>query len=418
VLEATRHREVNALISMPPRFGKTVTLAHGLAYRTLYDPACLNFYATFGTDLSIHTSRGVRRLARMAGVALDEDAQAVHDWRTVLHGGLKATSVGGDVTGRGCNGGLIVADDLVKGREQAESKLARDRTWDWFRDDLMSRMEPGSSLIVNSTRWHEDDIIGRLLDDPLGLDWIHVELPAVIGDDGKAADEREDGDAHALWPEMYPLERLAPIRARGEHGWWSLYQQQPFPRGGIMFDRSWFQIIDRPGTGGTVVRGWDLAASTERDSAATAGVKMRFVDGKLIVEDVVWKQGTPHEVEALIVATAQQDGREVEQSLPQDPGQAGKSQKTYLASKLHGYRVHFSTETGSKELRAEPLAAQAQVGNVMMVRGPWNDATLAELASFPVGRMKDRVDAASRAYALLIEKPQNAKARFKALSRV
>lgn len=403
--EQTRQREVFATISMPPRFGKTITLAHLLAWRTLYDPACLNFYATFGADLSIHTSRIVRKLVRQAGVPLSEEAQSVHDWRTIFDGGLKATSVGGDVTGRGCNGGLIVADDLVKGREQAESKLARDRAWDWFRDDLMSRLQPGASLIVNMTRWHDDDVIGRLLVDSLGLEWVHIELPAVIGADGDAADEREDSDARALWPSQYPLDRLAPIRARGEHGWWSLYQQKPYPRGGVMFDRNWFTVVPSGGKGGRCVRGWDLAASTERDSAATAGVKIRLVDGKVIIEDVVWKQGTPAEVEALIVATAQQDGYEVEQSLPQDPGQAGKSQKTYLASKLHGYRVHFSTETGSKELRAEPLAAQAQIGNVLMVRAPWNDATLAELASFPVGRMKDRVDAASRAYARLVARP-------------
>lgn len=404
VFEATRHREVFATISMPPRGGKTETVAHGLAWRTVYDPACLNFYAAFGDGLAQQSSRRVRKLVREAGMPLAEDAQSVHQWHTVVGGGLKATSVGGEVTGRGCNSGVMVADDIVKGREWAESGLNRDRAWDWFRDDYMSRLEPGASMIVNMTRWHEDDVIGRLMNDPLGLDWIHIVIPAVFGIDGQATDEREDPHAQPYWPEAgYDLARLATIRARGEHGWWSLYQQRPFPKGGIMFDRSWFSIIDRAPRGGRCVRGWDLAASTERDSAATAGVKLRLVDGKVAVEDVVWKQGTPSEVEQLIVATAQQDGKDVEQSLPQDPGQAGKAQKTYLASKLHGYRVHFSTETGSKELRAEPLAAQAQVGNVLMVRAPWNDATLAEFAAFPVGRMKDRVDAASRAYARLVQ---------------
>ena len=400
--ELTRQQEVFALISMPPRFGKTITLAHLLAWRTLYDPACLNFYATFGGELSIHTSRTVRRLARQAGVQLSEEAQAVHDWRTIFDGGLKATSIGGDVTGRGCNGGVIVADDLVKGREIAESKLARDRAWDWFRDDLMSRLQPGASLIVNATRWHEDDVIGRLLRDPLGIDWIHVELPAVVGDADEAVDEREDPNARALWPQVYPLERLAPIRLRGEHGWWSLYQQRPFPRGGGMFKRAWFTPVVRAPAGGYAVRGWDLAASTESDSANTAGVKLRFADGRVFVEDVVCIKGTPHEVEQLIVATAKSDGVAVVQDLPQDPGQAGKAQKSYLASKLHGYDVRFSPETGSKELRAEPFAAQAQALNVMLVRGNWNDAYLDEIEAFPAGRLRDRVDASSRAYAALV----------------
>ena len=406
LIEETRLREVFATIAMPPRFGKTITIAHGLAWRTLYDPACLNFYATFGDQLAQVTSRIVRKLTRAAGVPLDPEAQSVHDWRTILGGGLKATSTGGDVTGRGCNSGLIVCDDIVKGREQAESKLYRDRAWDWFRDDIMSRLEPGASLIVNMTRWHEDDTIGRIKIDPLGHDWEHVELPAMIGDGNEAVDEQDIATARSLWPEVYSLERLAAIRARGEHGWWSLYQQAPFPRGGGMFKRDWFSVVDQSPGGGQCVRGWDLAASTERDSANTAGIKLRLVDGKVFVEDVVCIKGTPHEVEQLIVRTAERDGRAVLQSLPQDPGQAGKSQKSWLAGKLHGYNVHFSPETGSKELRAEPFAAQAQALNVMLVRAQWNDAYLSELESFPAGRMRDRVDGTSRAYARLVSAPR------------
>jgi predicted phage terminase large subunit-like protein len=402
--ERTRRGEVFATISMPPRHGKTVTLAHLLAWRTLYDPACLNFYATFGSDLSLHTSVMVRRLARLAGVPLAEDAQAKHDWRTAIGGGLKATSVGGDVTGRGCNSGLIIADDLVKGRAEAESKLVRDRAWDWFRDDLMSRHEPGASLIVNMTRWHEDDVIGRIMRDPMGLPWEHIVLPAVIGEDGQASDERTDPGARALWPEVYPLERLATRRLAGEHGWWSLYQQQPFPKGGKMFQRSWFPVVDVAPTGGRAVRGWDLAATKDGDGAATCGVKIREVGGRYFVEDVQWLRGSPHEVERAIVETATRDGRAVVQDIPQDPGQAGKAQSSYFASKLAGFVAHFSPETGSKETRAEPFAAQAQAGNVFLVRANWNDAFLDEAESFPVGRLKDRIDASSRAFAGLVRK--------------
>lgn len=402
-LEQTRQREVFATISQPPRGGKTETLAHGLAYRTLYDPACLNFYATFGDDLAQGTSRRVRSLVRASGVPLAPDAQSVHEWRTVVGGGLKATSIGGPVTGRGCNSGLIVADDLMKGREWAESKLNRDRAWDWLRDDLMSRLEPGASLIVNMTRWHEDDPIGRIMRDPMGLPWQHIAIPAVIGLDGQPTDERTDPDARSFWPEVWPLDRLADIRLRGEHGWWSLYQQQPFPKGGGMFRREWFSVVDIAPHGGRVVRGWDLAASTERDSANTAGVRLRMVDGRVYVEDVVCIKGTPYEVERLIVATAEQDGRGVEQNIPKDPGQASIGQVAQFAAKLHGYTARFSPEPkASKEMRAEPFAAQAQAGNVFLVRGNWNATYLEEMESFPTGRLKDRVDATSRAYTALI----------------
>lgn len=402
LIDETRQREVFATISMPPRHGKTETLAHGIAYRTLYDPACLNFYATFGHELSITTSRKVRRLARQAGVPLSDEAQAVQDWRTSVGGGLKATSVGGEITGRGCNSGLIVADDLVKGREQAESKLARDRAWDWFRDDLFSRHEPGASLIVNMTRWHEDDVIGRIKRDALGVPWVHIDFPAVMDVDGQPADEQADPDARPLWPGGgYTLERYAAIRARGEHGWWSLFQGRPFPKGGAMFKRDWFAVVDSIPSGGRAVRGWDLAATKDGDGAATAGVKIRQVGGQFFVEDVAWMRGSPHEVERLIVATAERDGRGVVQDLPQDPGQAGKAQRAYLASKLAGYVANFSPETGSKELRAEPFASQAQAGNVLLARANWTDAFLDEAEAFPVGRLKDRIDACSRAFAAL-----------------
>lgn len=400
--ERTRRGPVYATISMPPRHGKTVTLAHLLAWRVLYDPACLNFYATFGADLSAQTSKMVRRLAIAAGTQLSDDANQADDWRTILNGGLKATSVGGSVVGRGCNSGLIVADDIVKSRAEAESKLVRDRIWDWLRDDLMSRLQSGASLILNATRYHEDDPIGRVMRDPMGLPWEHIIMPAVQDADGDATDEREDPTAHALWPDQFPLEKLKQIRMRGEHGWWSLYQASPVPKGGRMFQRAWFSLVDTAPTGGRAVRGWDLAATKDGDGAATCGVKIRELGGRYYVEDVKWLRGSPLEVEEAIVQTAELDGHDVVQDLPQDPGQAGKAQKSYLASKLAGYVAHFSPETGSKEGRAEPFAAQAQAGNVMLVRANWNDAYLDEAESFPVGRLKDRIDASSRAFAGLL----------------
>lgn len=237
LFEASRHREVRATIAMPPRHGKTVTLAAGLSWRTLYDPACLNFYAGFADDLAKTTSRLVRRTTREAGAPLSAEASAVNDWRTVFDGGLKATSVGGGITGRGANGGVIVVDDAIKGRDVAESKLQRDKIFDWFRADVMSRLEPGASMIVCNTRWHEDDIIGRLMLDGMGEDWEHISIPAIGDEYGNAVDERINPEAAIpLWAAGgYDLERYAKIRLRGEYDWWSLYQGRPRPPGGTSF---------------------------------------------------------------------------------------------------------------------------------------------------------------------------------------
>jgi predicted phage terminase large subunit-like protein len=196
-------------------------------------------------------------------------------------------------------------------------------------------------------------------------------------------------------------------------GWGGTYaesaqlDQLPAPRGGGMFQRDKFQVVapfDVP-AGGQVVRGWDLAASTGMDSAYTAGVRMRRVKGRIYIEDVQRVRGTPRQVELLISNCAQHDGATCTQDLPQDPGQAGKAQKSYIAQVLHGHKFQFSPETGSKEDRAAPLAAQVEAGNVALVRGPWNDAFITEAASFPVGKFKDQMDASSRAYSALLRKP-------------
>lgn len=402
VLDAAREGEVYATVAEPVRMGKTETFAHGLAHRIVYDPACLNFYSTFGSGLSMQTSRRVRRLVRAAGTPLSPEAQAVNDWRTLYDGGLKATSVGGDVTGRGCKGGLIVADDLLKGRAQAESKLIRDAAWDYLREDLMSRLEPGASFIIPAARWHQDDIVGRLHDDPLGLDWIHIEIPAVIGPDGRAADERVDDNVRSIWPKVWDLGRLARIRMRGEYGWWSLYQQRPAPRGGGMFKRDNFTIVDEAPRGGRWVRRWDLAASTDASAAFTAGPLVGLVKGSLFVADVQRGQWGPHERDKKILTTAREDGRGVEVWLPQDPGQAGLSQRPHYGRILNGWTVHFERESVAKKIRWDPYASQVEAKNVYLVRGAWNRAFLEEHEMAPAGRVKDQIDAMAGAYYALI----------------
>jgi predicted phage terminase large subunit-like protein len=404
VLDAAREGEVFATVAEPVRMGKTETIAHGLAQRCTYDPSVLNFYSTFGSGLSWQTSRRVRKLVRQGGMPLSAEAAAVNDWRTVYDGGLKATSVGGDVTGRGCKGGLVVADDLLKGRKAAESKNIRNDTWDYLRQDLMSRIEPGASMIVTAARWHEDDIIGRLHIDNLGEDWIHINIPAVMLADGSAADEREDTDVRSIWPSVWSLERLARIRLRSEYGWWSLYQQRPVPRGGGMFKRVDFQFVDEPPRGGRWVRRWDLAASTDPAAAFTAGVKVGLVGGSLFVADVQRGQWSPAERDRKILQTAKEDGAGVEVWLPQDPGQAGLSQRPHYGRLLRGFVVRFERERDAKEVRWDPYSAQVGARNVHLVRGSWNRAFLDEHEMAPSGRVKDQIDAMAGAYyALLLQ---------------
>ena len=129
---------------------------------------------------------------------------------------------------------------------------------------------------------------------------------------------------------------------------------------------------------------------------------MALHGGKVYIIHALAGRWNPNEVVERIVACATGDGHGCKQSLPQDPGQAGKAQRTFLTSQLMGYDVHFSPESGSKEDRARPLSAQAEAGNVYVLRGDWNSALIKEFTSFPSGKLKDQVDAASRGFHWLV----------------
>ncbi len=170
-----------------------------------------------------------------------------------------------------------------------------------------------------------------------------------------------------------------------------------------MFKSADFGFLDKAPTG-TYVRGWDLAATKKQKSAFTAGCKMGLAaDGRIIIEHMERLKGSPNEVKESISACAGLDGLDTQISLPQDPGQAGIAQKDDLAQMLVGYDVRFSLESGSKEVRAIPLAAQVEAGNVYIVRGSWNTAFLNEITVFPAGKFKDQIDAATRAFAQLLK---------------
>ena len=153
--------------------------------------------------------------------------------------------------------------------------------------------------------------------------------------------------------------------------------------------------------GSQFVRAWDLAASVDTGDW-TAGIKLGLTQsGRWIIADVIRLQGSAETVESAIVNGAKRDGTSCSIKLPQDPGQAGKAQVAYLTKQLSGFSVSSAPVTGNKVVRAEPFASQVNVGNVMMLKAPWNDALISELRVFPNGKNDDQVDALSDAFSSL-----------------
>ena len=357
-------------------------------------------------DLAEHFGRQVRRLVNehvdLLGYGLATGDRAAGRWTTTDGGTYFATGVRGPITGRRAD--LVVIDDPIKSHAEADSALHRDHAWDWYRSDLVTRLRPGGRVVVVMTRWHPDDLGGRLLEADPG--WEVVRLPALA----EADDPLGRAPGEALWPEWEDRAALERKRALvGGRMWSALFQQSPRRDDGALFPVGKIDVVEAvPADIGTV-RAWDLAATAHGDGHDpdwTVGVRLgREPSGRFLVLDVVRLRGGPHEVEEAIVTTAHQDGRAVPIGLPQDPGQAGKHQVAWLAARLAGHRVVASAETGAKLTRALPVAAQAEVGNLRLLRGGWNRALLDELRDFPHGRKDDQVDALSRAFSMLADAP-------------
>ncbi len=391
------------MVSMPPRNGKselaTVRFAPWLfTQRSRLSVALATYSAEFADEMG-RKARSVLELPvyrdLWPSARLAEDSRAVAHWETASGCHYYAVGVGGPLTGRGAD--VLVVDDPHKNLEEARSKVVRDGVFDWYTSTAHTRLEKAGAVVIIATRWHQDDLIGRLLQEG-GEAWEVLSLPAIA----ETADEHR-AVGEALWPERYSLEALASIKATlGEQQWASLYQQRPAPLEGALFKPDAVTVIEaEPADVKKWVRAWDLGATVRGDP--TVGVRMGEWGNKRVVADVVRLQGTPDQVERTIVATADRDGKGCEIHIPQDPGQAGKAQIQYLTSKLAGFNVKSSPETGDKVTRAEPYASQVNVGNVVLVRAPWNRAYLDELRVFPSGAHDDQVDASSRAFAALIK---------------
>jgi predicted phage terminase large subunit-like protein len=398
------------IVLMPPGSAKS-TYASVLfpAWWFLVYPRSSIIAASHTADLAVNFGRQVRSLVGehegYLGYRLASDSRGAGRWRTDRGGDYFATGVRGPLVGRRAD--LLLIDDPIKSNTEAESKWHRDRIWDWYRTDLITRLKPNGRLAVIMTRWHEDDLAGRLLCSRSD-NWHLLRLPALA----------EEGDplgrklGEALWPEWEDSNALSRKRAAvGERAWSALFQQRPRPMQGGLFKVANLALVDLGSTElvGEAVRAWDLAATVSdghNNPDWTVGLKLvARPDGRWIITDVVRLRGTPFEVEQAMVETAERDGDLVRIGIPEDPGQAGKVQAAYLTRRLAGRIVVASRETGSKLTRAAAVSSQVEVGNILMIKAEWNSDFVEELGSFPYGDKDDQVDALCRAFGLLAGAP-------------
>lgn len=305
----------------------------------------------------------------------------------------------------GSRGDRVILDDpLSVDHANSEADLrAAELT---FTEALPTRVNNDeSAIVVIMQRLHEKDTAGIILKRELG--YVHLCLPMRFEAERKCItsigfEDPRTYDGELLFPERFPEATVSSLeKTMGSYAAAGQLQQRPAPREGGMFKRAWFPVVRAIPAGTRFVRGWDLAA-TEGAGDWTVGVKIgRQKNGRFLIANVVRDRKSAAGVERLLINTASQDGYECTISIPQDPGQAGKAQTSYLIQQLAGYTVTASTESGDKVTRAGPLAAQAEAGNVDILEGDWNDAFFEEITIFPNGT-KDQTDAASRAFNELV----------------
>ena len=305
----------------------------------------------------------------------------------------------------GSRGDRIILDDpLSVDHANSDADLrAAELT---FTEALPTRVNnDDSAIVVIMQRLHEKDTAGIILKRDLG--YVHLCLPMRFEAERKCVtsigfEDPRTYDGELLFPERFPEATVSGLeKTMGSYAAAGQLQQRPAPREGGMFKRAWFPVVRAIPAGTRFVRGWDLAA-TEGAGDWTVGVKIgRQKNGRFLIAHVARDRKSSAGVERLLVNTASQDGYECTISIPQDPGQAGKAQTSYLVQQLAGYTIKTSTESGDKVTRAGPLAAQAEAGNVDILEGDWNDAFFEEITIFPNGT-KDQTDAASRAFNELV----------------
>jgi len=407
------------MIFAPPQHGKSELVsvrlpAFWLGHRP-DDPVILSSY---GASLAERHSSEARATVEsdeyrelFPGIGTRQDSRSKQLWRVAGHqGGLLAVGVGGPITGHGARLGVI--DDPFENWKQAQSLTTRNHVWDWWRGTFRTRIWEHGSIILVMTRWHEDDLAGRLLSEQ-GDEWTVLRLPA----EAETQKDRDLNNESLGFPEGLPDplgreagEPLCPQRFSanalnslktdvGSMVWWAEYQGVPRAPEGTKFKRAWFQgkIIAEAPADGTRIRYWDKAG-TEGSGDYTVGLLMLDSGQRYYVCDIVRGQWSDMQREETIRQTAEMDGRAVEIYLEQEGGSGGKDSVAATIRNLAGFTAHADHPTGDKSTRASPFAAQCEAGNVFLTRAHWNTAYISELAAFPNGTHDDQVDASSGAF--------------------
>jgi len=393
----------NLIITEPPRHGKsTYSTVEFPSYYIGRDPARYIMTASYNAELATDFGREVRNIVAdpifkrvFPATTLAKDSQSAATWRTNSDGAYFGLGLGGSTSGRPAN--MLIIDDPYKNRPDAESPTVRKKVWEYYLSALRSRLQPThdgqpAKTIVIHTRWHPDDLIGRIqqLDEYKEGDWLHVNFPAIL--DEKLPTER------ALWPERFSLESLKKIQRVNPREFQALYQQKPTLEGGNIIQSDWWQFYPPdmlPESFSTLIIAADTAFKKNQGNDFTSIIPMALShEGDIFILDLVkGRWSYPEAKLRLIQQNNLYRGRGLRGLYIEDKA-SGQSliQDLKLTS---GISVIPYKNQDDKVARAHSVSPLVQGGRVFLPQNaPWLPAFLLQVEQFPDGAFDDDWDAA------------------------
>ena len=393
------------MLFLPPRHGKSTLASIAFpAWHLGRNPEHEFISCSYSGSLAMGFSRKVRNLLREPSyktafdkTRLDPESQSAEAWLTTQGGGFVAAGVGGGITGKGDH--VLVIDDPVKNREDAESQNNRDANWDWYTSTAYTRLAPGGGVLVILTRWHDDDLAGRLLKGTTegGDEWEVVRYPAI-------AEEKEEfrNLGQALHPERYDVPSLDRIRkAVGPRDWSALYQQNPVADDGDYFTRTMINYYEKGDVDEERLRyyvAWDLAIGQRDRNDYSVGMCIGVDEhDRLYVMDVVRGRYDGFELVEKILDFYEQWKPSI---IGIEKGHIEMALGPFLEKRVRErglYEAYFKDlKTGrrDKEARARAIQGRMQQGMVYIPKeAHFTGPLVAELLRFPNGLHDDQVDA-------------------------
>jgi len=406
-LEAIERGEIKRLIVlMPPRHGKSelVSLRFPCWYLARH-PSEYIVQAGYAESIALTHSRKARDIfisPEMARLFPDihhrperpgqelviPERQAAHEWGTKQGGSYYAVGIGGGLTGRGFDIGII--DDPVKDEEEATSQTIRDKVWDWYQKVFRTRAEPDATIIVVMTRWHQDDLVGRLLkqmqEDPQSDRWEVLHFKAIK-------------DGQALWAERYPIEVLRKIQSSiGGRAFESLYQGSPTVAEGQIIKREWWRYYKQPPNFLRIIHSWDTAFKDKsQNDYSVCTVWGETQNGFYLLD--VWRARV--EFPELKRAAVALDARDNPSAVPVEDKASGQSLIQELQRDTKIPVIPFKVDS-NKVARANSVTPLIEAGKVFLPESAsWLFDYIEELSAFPNAEHDDQVDSTTQALSFM-----------------